>query len=104
MCNEAYALANGEVNWQADWSLAAYGEVEAINAPTHSGTLTTGDQNIPATAYYLTHDTMVIPATNVAELDTLGIDISRIALVGGVNPTAKPTIIALHIEYTTKST
>ena len=102
--NEAYATANGEIQWQVDWSLVPHDKTETLTAPTHTGTLTSGDIDIPATAYAVDHVVFTIPAANVADLDTLGVTFSRIALVGGVNPTAEPTIIAAHLEYTTNGT
>jgi len=99
--NEAYATANAEVNFQLDWSLTPHDNTEAVDAPTHSGTVTTGDINIPATAKYLQHtSSFTIAAANITANDHLGITFSRIALVGGVNPTAKPTVVGIEIEYT----
>ena len=102
--NEAFATNSGEVNWQIDWSLTPWDGTEAIDAPTHTGTVTSGDVNIPTTAYHIEHTIMTIAAANVADLDTLGVTLSRIALVGGTNPTAEPVIIAAHVEYVTNGT
>lgn len=102
--NEAFATASGEVQWQVEWSLIPFDSTEPINAPTHTGTLTTGDINIPTTANHLTSTELVIPAANVASGDTLGVTLTRIALVGGVDPTAEPLVISAHVQYTTNGT
>ncbi len=97
--DEAYATNNGEVNWQIEYSSTPHDSTEAIDSPTHSGTLSTGDINIPATAKFFTSNTITITSANLELEDQVGINLTRIALVGGVNPTAKPTIIDIHIEY-----
>jgi len=101
-CNEAYATNTGEVQWQAAWSLTPHDSTESLAGPTHSGTAVSGDVNIPATAHTLTHTTLTIAAANVAEEDTLGFTVKRIALDAGTNPTAEPVVLAMHLEYTTK--
>lgn len=100
--NEAYATANAQVQWQLDWSLSPVDGSEAIDAPTDSGTLTSGDVNINAIAKSINNiTTMVIPAANIGLEDILGLTLTRIALSGaGTDPTAKPTLLAVHIEYT----
>jgi hypothetical protein len=98
--DEAYATRSGEVNWQSLYSCVPDDMSEALDAPTHSGTLTTGDINIPATAKTLRSDSFTIPAAHITIDDVIGIHFSRIALVGGTNPTAKPTIIRLELYYT----
>ena len=103
--NEAYATASGEVNWQAEWSLTPTDSSEAIDAPTHTGSDTSGDVNIPATAKFQTVTTVeTIAAANVAAGDTLGLKVSRITLVGGANPTAEPGILSIDVEYTAYKT
>ena len=102
--NEAYATASGEVQWQIDYSLVNHDDTEPLNAPNHTGTVTSGDIDIPTTLYHVVHTTLVIPASDVADLDTLGVKLSRIALVGGTGPTAEPFVIAAHVEFTTNGT
>lgn len=98
--NEAYATNSGEVQWQMNWSALDYSAVESVTAPTHSGTVATGDINIPATANTAIHTTsLIIPAASISALDVFGFTLKRIALVGGSNPTADPTIIDVHLEY-----
>ena len=100
--NEAYSANSGEVQWRMDWSLTPHDETEAIDAPTHTGQVDSGDINIPTTAKTVHHVTsLTISASNIADHDDiLGAKLSRIALTAGNNPTAKPTIIGVHIEYT----
>ena len=102
--NEAFATASAEVNFQVDWSLVNHDDTEPVNAPNHTGTVTSGDINIPTTLYHVVHTVFVIAAANVADLDTLGVTLSRIALVGGTGPTAEPVVIAAHVEFTTNGT
>ncbi len=98
--DEAYVTNSGEVNWQLAWSATPTDASEALDAPTHTGTDSSGDQNIPATAKFLTITTIeTIPAASLAVMDIIGIEVSRIALVGGANPSATPGIIDIHIEY-----
>lgn len=98
--NEAYATNSGEIQWQLDWAAVPYDGSEALDAPTHSGTDTSGDINIPATAKGLIHTTnLTIPNGSIDALDTLGIEITRIAIGDGNNPTADPVIIEIHLEY-----
>ena len=66
--------------------------------------MTTGDINIPATAYETAHVvSMSIPAADYSVGDLVGITISRIAINDGNNPTAHPVILTLHLEYTRKA-
>jgi len=98
---EAYATASAEVQWQVEYSLTPHDESEAIDSPGNSGTLTSGDLNIPATAKAVAHATgITIPASALTTThDILGLTISRIALTGGTNPTAEPGILEVHIVY-----
>lgn len=101
--NEAYALGSAEVRWQAVYACTPQ-TGEAINAPTHTGTLTTADINIPATAYHVYHSaTLEIPAGSYASGDVIGIKFSRIALTAGANPVAVPAILSMHLEYTAQT-
>lgn len=98
--DEAYATNSGEVNFQVVWDATPHDSTEPIDNPTHGATVTTGDINIPATAKYFTSNSVTISGTNIVADDQIGITLSRIALVGGNDPTAKPTIVDVHIEYT----
>ena len=99
--DEAYATNSGEVKWQAAWAATPHDSTEAVDAPTHTGTADTGDINIPATAKYLTEDSVTISGASLSAEDQIGITLSRIALTDGNNPSSgKPTIVDVHIEYT----
>ena len=100
-CNEAYATASGEIQWRCVWASMPADGTELADSPTHSGTNDTADINIPTNAKELTETTVVvIPGASIAMNDSLGLEIHRVALDAGVNPTAKPTIINIHVEYT----
>jgi len=101
--NEAYATNSGEVQFQVDYSLIKHdGAGDTLTSPTQSGTLTTGDINIPATAYEPKHVTnMVIPSSQYSRGDVIGLTLSRIAITDGNNPTADPAIVTVHLEYKT---
>jgi len=99
--NEAYALQSAEVKWQVAWSMTPHDGTEALDAPTHTGTDNSGDVNINATAKTLLETTVeTIPAASIAVGDEIGLTVKRIALTGGTDPTAKPTIIHVYINYT----
>lgn len=98
--NEAYAANSGEVRWQIEWSACPTDETEAVDAPTHTGTIDFGDVNIPATAKYLTRTAQgTISAASLSVGDLMGLKLKRIALVDGNNPTAEPVVVNLEIEY-----
>ncbi len=101
-CGETYAANSGEVQWQIDWGFTPDDETEAVDAPTHSGSLASGDIDIPAIAKSLIHTTIVITSSDITAKDTLGMKLERIALVGGTDPTLKPTILTMHLEYMSK--
>lgn len=95
------ATANGvdSVNWQAQWNSRAVGETVNAGATTDSS----GDSLCGA--QYAIVETMIetIPANSVTQDDHLGLDITRIALTAGTNPSPTATsvhIISVEIEYT----
>lgn len=99
--NEAYVTNSGEVQWRVQWSACPVGETEAINSPTHTGTIDYGDQDIPATAYYLTETSAgVISSASLTAGDLIGLTIDRVALDDGSNPSAEPLILHIEIHYT----
>jgi len=99
--NEAYATGSGEVQWRARWSATPVGETEAINAPTHTGTIDYGDQDIPATAYYLTSSSAgVISSASLTAGDLIGVTLDRVALDDGSNPVAEPLVVHIEVHYT----
>lgn len=99
--NEAYVTNSGEIQWRIQWS-ATPNNSEAINSPTHTGTIDYGDQNLAATAYYITRSSGgSIAAASLAAGDRVGMTLDRIALDDGSNPDAvEPIIIGLEISYT----
>ena len=102
--DEAYVTNSGEVQWQITWSACPTDASEAIDAPTHTGTIDFGDQDIPATAKRLTKTgSGTIAAASLASGDLIGITVSRIALDGGANPAAEPVMVHLEVEYVANS-
>jgi len=99
--NEARSGDNQEVQWQITWGAVPTDASEALDSPTHSGTIDYGDQLIPTTAKTLTKTSDgTIAAASLASGDLIGLTIKRIALDGGNNPTADPVIVRIEIEYT----
>lgn len=96
--DEAYATApNGEVRWNLIYTATKEDGTEAVDAAT--ATIDSGDINIPATAKYLVETRLAIPAASLQAHDIIGVQVKRVALVAGNNPTAKPTLIGAMIEY-----
>lgn len=98
--NEAYAANSGEVQWRAQWSACPANATEAIDGPTHTGTIDFGDQNIPTTAKFLTEVSGTIAAASIVDADFVSMTIDRVALDGGTDPTADPVIVQIEVEYT----
>jgi hypothetical protein len=98
--NEAYATNSGEVQWRIQWSATPPSGTEAIDAPTHTGTIDFGDQNIPATAKFLTKSSGgTIAAASLSAGDLIGLTLDRVALDGGSNPTAEPVMVHMEVHY-----
>jgi hypothetical protein len=102
VCNEAYALANGEVRWRGSMQATDQnGEIvqsgRVLAASGH-------DQRIPTTALQIQenaaagYDGESIYTTSGVPIDTIAVSISRVALETGANPTAEPEIIAVMLE------
>jgi len=98
--NEAYVTNSGEVRWQVKWSATPDSSTEAVDAAVHNATVAGSDENIPATAKFLTKTSLTITGTNIVADDIIGLLISRIALTGGANPTAEPVIVRVEAYYT----
>lgn len=97
--DEAYGTApNGEIRWNLIYTATKEDGSETVDAVTT--TIDSGDINIPATAKRLVQTLLTIPAASLQSHDVIGIQVKRVALVGGNNPTAKPTLIGAMIEYT----
>jgi hypothetical protein len=96
--DEAYATApNGEARWNLIYTATKEDGTEIIDAAT--ATIDSGDINIPATAKRLVQTELAIPAASLQAHDVIGIQVKRVALVGGNDPTAKPTLIGAMIQY-----
>ena len=98
--NEAYATGSGEVQWLIDWSACPATSAEAIDAPTHTGSIDFNDQDIPATAKYLTEKSGTIAAASIADGDFVSMTLYRVAADDGNAPTADPVIVQVEVEYT----
>jgi len=98
---EAYATNSGEVQWQATWSAIPEDASEAVDGATHTGTLDSGDIDLPAIAKALQEVELgTIAAASLAYDDTVCLLVSRVALDGGNNPTAgEPVITRMEVEY-----
>jgi hypothetical protein len=99
--NENYATNNGYINWELKYSCTPEDGGEPLDAPTDSGTLASGDFQIPATAKHLMEaGPVTIPEADIAEGDIVGVTFKRIANTGGHSaPTAHPVIIGIELEY-----
>jgi len=95
--NEAYALQSGEVRWNIFYTACKEDGSEAVDGAT--ATLDSGDINIHATAKRLVQTKLSIPAANLAHDDVVGLQIKRVALAGGTDPTAVPTLVGGLLEY-----
>lgn len=104
ICNEAYALGSGECNFQL-----IYETVDQNSQVTGAGTSvtqTTGDINIPTLALQFQQSDFAttILAANLAEGDTINLDLERIAVVGGADPVADPHVVEIRVTYTRRFT
>jgi len=88
------------VHWRVDWSAIPNDGSEAIDSPTHTGQVDSGDINIPATAKTIKETTITIPGTNIVAIDEMGVTLSRIDIDGGSDPTADPGVICVGLVYT----
>ena len=111
LVDQAYGDKNAEVRWQCDWAATPEGTApdgggEPADGPTHTGTISCVDQNIPAVAKAIVETEIgTISSASLAQHDILGLKISRIALTAGVNPDAapdttdKPIVLDIELEY-----
>ena len=95
------AVASTFIVWDMAWSLIPNDASEALTSPTLTGTMNSGDIQVPALANSLTNYIGTIPASNLSEGDILGITLTRPA-ASGTAPASDPWIVAVHLEYTTK--
>jgi hypothetical protein len=99
--DEAYATNSGEIQFEAAWGSIPEDGTESIAAPTHSGTLDSGDININATANYFVESSIgTIAAANLADGDYLTMELERVALDDGNNPTADVLFLTAEAKCT----
>lgn len=96
--NEAYATHSGEVRWNINYSCCPE-TGQAVDSSTHGGTIDFADINIPATAKHLVETTGVLPVANLSVDDVIAMNVTRVNLVGGSDPTAEPVIVGIEIEF-----
>jgi hypothetical protein len=94
------ATADGvdSVNWQSMWNSRAVGETVNAGATTD----TSGDVFCGAQFAIVETEIETIPANSITQDDHLGLDITRIALTAGTNPSPSATsihLISVEIEY-----
>lgn len=99
--DEAYGLGNGEIKWGIHYTACKEDATEAVDGV--SSDLDTGDINIPATAKFLTGNTITFPGGTFEAHDVLAINVERLALTAGADPVADPVIVSLEIEYIANS-
>ncbi len=98
--DEAYS-SDKEVRWVIDWAACPPNETEALDSPTHTGTMDFGDQNIPATAKYLTKTNgQEIAAASLSAGDLVGFTLERDSLDDGDDPSDDPVAFRIEVEYT----
>lgn len=88
-----------EVNWRNAWESHATDSTQVIGTGT-GGTVDSGDIVIPTLARQLTTMSLIIDAADLAALDLVRCIFSRIAIVGGTDPTADPEVYAITVQYT----
>ena len=99
--DEARTGANEEVNWQIIYRSVKEDGTEPVDSGGSTATISSGDTLIPSTSKALLETAVgVIIADNIDQDDVIGVDLSRIALVDGTDPTNDPIIIAVEVHYT----
>lgn len=99
---EAYAALSGEIQWACAFSAVPADETEQLSAAGYTGDLDPGDQDIPATASFLTYTDFgeINDGQELEEEDIIGLEFKRVALDDGADPQAEPLGILLTVEYT----
>lgn len=99
--SEAYATNSGEVNWRLRYQIVGEDMSDTIGGTIGSlPFLDSGDVNLPTTAYRLTETMFSIPAADLTAHHVVLGRLTRIALVGGNNPTAgEPVVLGMEVEY-----
>ena len=96
--DEDFDVTGAEMRFQATYSCIPEDGSEAIDGATHTGTLDSGDVNIPSTAKGLLEIDMGELA-NVASHDSIHLKISRIAINDGTEVSAEPIITQAEYSY-----
>jgi hypothetical protein len=94
--NEAYSAASGEVRWNIKYTAC---KETGMAVDSETVTLDFGDVSIPAIAKHLIETEKVIIASALGVDRVIGMQVTRVALSGGTDPTADPVIIGLELEY-----
>jgi len=97
-CNENFALASADIQWRIVYDSVDQNN-QILGAAATTATLDTGDIDIPTTALQIQETNIgTIIAANLAAVDTIGIELWRIAST--TTPTAEPAVIECWVEYT----
>jgi len=99
--DEAYATASGEIQWEIPWRTVKKDGTEIITSEGQTGTIDSGDLNIPTEANAMMEYTLgTIAATNIDAGDGIGLQLKRVAPDDGASPTADPVIFHFSMLYT----
>jgi hypothetical protein len=91
----------GNIKFQATWSALPHGGTEAVDAPTHSGTLAPAQVAVPATAKaFQEYSLGTIAAASLSPNDALFFLVSRVAKTSGSDPAQEPVLILIELLYT----
>lgn len=102
LIDRAFADESAVVNWQIMYRAVTEDGTEPVDSGGSTDTVSSGDTNIPATAKAPLETTLTIAAADIDSDDLIGVDFSRIAKVGGVDPGGgkEPIVSQVHITYT----
>ena len=91
----------GNIKFQATWSALPHGGTEAVDAPTHSGTLAPAQIAVPGTAKaFQEYSLGTIAAASLSDNDALFFLVSRVAKTSGSDPAQEPVLILIELLYT----
>jgi hypothetical protein len=92
---EAYAVNNGEVNFEFTQGAAGLGEVQTDEAPVESG-----DIDIPATQSAIAETSWTIDGSVFTAGDCLFFSLQRVSINDGNDPLTDIVVLTLDLEYT----
>lgn len=99
--DEARTGANEEVNWQIVYRAVKEDGTEPVDSGGSTATVSSGDTLIPTVARALLETSVgTIIAANIDQDDVIGVDLSRIDIIDGTDPTDDPIITAVEVHYT----